>query len=117
VLFKKSVLSVNKMIESSKHQLKVINNLYFDTPISIGAIKKAPVPCNNCYTVIQNNQPIPYYNPVTVSNHTSETYGVYTNIAHYFFATCNSLTDGLSFNDGFAMEKIEINNNNTNRFI
>ena len=93
-----------KMIKLSKHQLKVIN---FDTPISIGTINNAPVPCNNCYTVIQNNHPIPYYNPVSVSNNTSETYGVYNNITHYFFAKCNSLTDSFSFNDCFAMGKIE----------
>jgi hypothetical protein len=97
------------MIKPTKHHLKVINNLYFDTPITIGTIKKAPLPCNSYYTVIQNNQPIPYYNPVTVSNHTSETYGVYTKIAHYFFTTCHSLTDALSFNEGFAMGKIERN--------
>lgn len=98
---------MNKMIESLKPHLKGCHAPYLYITNGVCKICVVTSPCNTHFTMTQNNQPIPYYNPVTVSNHTLETYGVYNNIAHYFFATCHSLTDTLSFNDGFAMGKIE----------
>lgn len=80
--FKTSVLSVNKIINPSKSNVKVSNNLYFDIPFPIETIEEAPERINKPFTAIPNNQRIHFYNTKNVSKDTSEKHCDY-NIINY----------------------------------